>query len=588
MTEHRSQWLVKGNDMKRLTIFAGALALAFACFVSIIALSSPSSGQAGGGIAANSPPAPFAREVWVALRSDGQAGSGTVTDPFDASTPQKLDAMFSKFTDEYGDNLTIHLGPGVFHGRQRYSPCNNWKVRGAGRDITVLRTLGDLNAFETIGFRPDGRHGNPSGVEISDLTFDFNVAGLRKANRVCVYFEGREPRVLYHCVQSAPEWSQTQPYKRSFDSVVTHKGLEYICIPPTPTQGKEPAQGEFWSVLRPCDASKLPAWEKDKPYAVGEACALDGKGYLCVAAAKTNPAADKSNWRAIRTDAPDPRIYTHAAFLTSDSPGGHNRIVRAKAVGPYSSAFFDREDFVFGVGGDDSTIEDCQVYGYSGDSATQIAMFDGQNSVIRNCTVRGNDSDDVHSIGIGGWALQDATFENNFCDNVDAATNIDSLSNRNVTFRGNTFMRCRKVGLLVNVHIPDNAVIDPAHPPTPRIVIINGKPVDVIWKKMDGLFIYDNHVEVLDDCPFGGIQTQQSVLNNVKIYNNVIRTYDGKGHGRRAIGVLGKPGMNVQISDNTCDPDMYCEIGVPAFGWGNVDLQGKPIKGLEKLTRPGQ
>jgi hypothetical protein len=81
---------------------------------------------------------------------------------------------------------------------------------------------------------------------------------------------------------------------------------------------------------------------------------------------------------------------------------------------------------------------------------------------------------------------------------------------------------------------------------------------------------------------------QQDGLSNVKICNNVIRTPDGKGHGRRAIGVLGRPDTHVQISNNTCDPDMCCEIGVPAFGWGNVDLQGQLIKGLEKLTRPGQ
>jgi hypothetical protein len=579
--------------MKSRTIVVGLFSIVVACVVSVVSLNVQSAGQTapGGPAAAAAAPSqiPAAREVWVALRTDGQAGSGTVTDPFDASSSQKLDALFAKFTDEYGDNITIHLGPGAFLGSHRYSPCNNWKLRGAGRDITTLRTRGDPNAFETIGFRPDGRHGNPNGVEISDLTFDFNVAGLRKANRVYVYFEERQPRVLYHYVESAPQWSAKQPYTRSFDAVVTHKGAEYICIPPAPTQGKEPAQGEFWSVLRPCEAAKLPAWEKDKPYAIGDGVALDGKGYLCVAAGtKTRPSADAANWRAIRTDAPDPRIYTHAAFLTSDPPGGHNRILRVKAVGPYSSAFFDREDFVLGVGGDDSTIEDCQVCGYSGDSATQIAMFDGQNNVIRNCTVRGNDSDDVHSIGIGGWALQDATFENNFCDNVDAGTNIDSLSNHNVTFRCNTFMRCHKVGILVNVDAPDNQVTDPANPPKPRWVVINGKPVDVVWKKMDGLFIYDNLVEVLDDCPFGGIQAQQRVLDNVKIHNNVIRTHDGKGHGRRAIGVLGKPGMNVIITDNTCDPDMCCEIGGSAVGWGNVDLQGHVIKGLEKLTRPGQ
>ena len=42
-------------------------------------------------------------------------------------------------------------------------------------------------------------------------------------------------------------------------------------------------------------------------------------------------------------------------------------------------------------------------------------------------------------------------YEDNFCSNVSAANNIDSLRCRNVTYRGNVFMNCRYVGILVNV-----------------------------------------------------------------------------------------------------------------------------------------
>ena len=566
--------------MRQRAIVVGVLVAVIGCVLAIVGVSSRSSGQSAGGRAAGGVPAALAQvhaahEVWVAVRADGAAGSGGVTDPFDASTVEKFDALFPRFRKDYGENLTIHFGPGVFYGDRLIDPLSHWKFRGAGRDVTIIRTKPDANAIGTIGIRNDESTGGVSGVEVSDITFDFNVHNLRKANRVFAYFEGKTPRVYYYNVETLPAWSDKQSYKRDYDNAVAHKGAEYICV--TANQGKEPAQGELWSVLRPCDPAKLPAWEQGKAYSVGDAAALAGKGYICVAAGtKSSPSADAVNWRPVRADAPDPRIYTVAMFVNGRAPRGQHRALRCKAINGHGSSFFGRESFIFGLGGNDCAIEDCQVSDFQGDYGSLIVIYCGQGSVIRNCCVRGNGG--IGTMAYGGWAVHDATYENNYCNHVNAANNIDSLTCHNVTYRGNTFMGCRSVGLLVNVM--------GTYPPGSKLNV-NGAEIDTAANRVDGLFIYDNLVEVEDDCPFGGIQVQQDGLCNVKIHNNVIRTHDGKGHGRRAIGVFGKV-ANVQITDNTCDPDMYCEVTPPATGWGNVDLQGQLIKGLEKLAKPGR
>ena len=149
------------------------------------------------------------------------------------------------------------------------------------------------------------------------MTFDFNVPALRKANRVFVYFEGKTPRVYYQYLTAPPAWSDKQAYKRGIDSVVSYRGGQYVCVVGSDKEatGKEPGQNEFWSILRPCQAAKLPAPEKNKTYGPGDAVGVDGKGYICIAPGATGAVAqDVSHWQPIRADQPDPRIYTHAVF----------------------------------------------------------------------------------------------------------------------------------------------------------------------------------------------------------------------------------------------------------------------------------
>src|SRR5437016_6419388 len=61
------------------------------------------------------------REVWIAVRSDGRAGKGTVTDPYNGSTQGKFDMRVASV----GPNTLIHLGPGTFQTAWNHS----WRVK---------------------------------------------------------------------------------------------------------------------------------------------------------------------------------------------------------------------------------------------------------------------------------------------------------------------------------------------------------------------------------------------------------------------------------------------------------------------------
>ena len=100
-------------------------------------------------------------EVYLGVRTDGQAGTGTAIDPLDAGTHEKFDRLFAGF----GSNTGIHLGPGTYHtkGAASFSVKPYWKIRGAGYGVT--RIIQDLTG--QIGctvFR-----GRADGVEITAM-----------------------------------------------------------------------------------------------------------------------------------------------------------------------------------------------------------------------------------------------------------------------------------------------------------------------------------------------------------------------------------------------------------------------------------
>src|SRR5215472_3329064 len=50
------------------------------------------------------------KDVYIALRTDGLIGDGTLHNPFDGSTPTKLDAVLRRIPSD----TRVHFGPGTF------------------------------------------------------------------------------------------------------------------------------------------------------------------------------------------------------------------------------------------------------------------------------------------------------------------------------------------------------------------------------------------------------------------------------------------------------------------------------------------
>jgi len=92
-------------------------------------------------------------EIWIAVRTDGQPGTGTANDPYDGSTQERFDAVMHGLYAANRTHVSIHLGVGTFPtlGSYVYLAHNpkpgwvadeGWKISGAGMGNTVLELAG--------------------------------------------------------------------------------------------------------------------------------------------------------------------------------------------------------------------------------------------------------------------------------------------------------------------------------------------------------------------------------------------------------------------------------------------------------------
>jgi hypothetical protein len=118
--------------------------------------------------------APSDREVYLAIRTDGKDGSGTAGAPFNAGTQARFDAILAGC----GPNTSIHIGAGTFHtkGAEMFTLKANWKIRGAGYEVT--RIIQDCSGkSHACVFR-----GDEGGNEIEDLSIDCGFQNQRVVN----------------------------------------------------------------------------------------------------------------------------------------------------------------------------------------------------------------------------------------------------------------------------------------------------------------------------------------------------------------------------------------------------------------------
>ncbi len=116
-----------------------------------------------------------AQSVWIAIRTDGLAGSGTQSDPYDGSTREKFDAVMSNLQGL--TNLGVNLGPGTF----RTATMKSWVVRpgwviaGSGMYDTVIQLSGSVAGFHSgVGCLSSDPNISTDTVVIRDLTCDSN------------------------------------------------------------------------------------------------------------------------------------------------------------------------------------------------------------------------------------------------------------------------------------------------------------------------------------------------------------------------------------------------------------------------------
>jgi hypothetical protein len=142
-------------------------------------------------------PAGYTR-IFIAERTDGKVGTGSVSDPYDGSSAEKLDTLLRGRSESGVANLIICIGPGTFQtegtgdyviglghvnkDHAGFTVNRGWKIHGAGEDRTTLR-LADLFKY------PNGKllegiiigtyNFDSSGVEVSHMTLDDNYPALK-------------------------------------------------------------------------------------------------------------------------------------------------------------------------------------------------------------------------------------------------------------------------------------------------------------------------------------------------------------------------------------------------------------------------
>ena len=145
--------------------------------------------------------------VWLALRSDGNKGSGTQSDPYNAGTAARFDGLMNSF----GEFTTVRLGPGLFEtkGFSDDDPSSGWqpkagmKIIGSGIDVTTLRLVGaggNHRHYFAIGHALAS--GSGPGVQVdffeaSDFTVDCNLneGGGASFARGAIRIKGNHARI---------------------------------------------------------------------------------------------------------------------------------------------------------------------------------------------------------------------------------------------------------------------------------------------------------------------------------------------------------------------------------------------------------
>ena len=121
-----------------------------------------------------------AREIWIAVRTDGLPGLGTQANPYDGSTQAKFDALMRSFQGT--PNLVINLAAGTFKTNiltRTWAPKSGWVIQGAGMYKTTIQAVGSVaGTCYNIHVLWSPYNVSTDNVVLRDFTVDCNWAEL--------------------------------------------------------------------------------------------------------------------------------------------------------------------------------------------------------------------------------------------------------------------------------------------------------------------------------------------------------------------------------------------------------------------------
>lgn len=100
--------------------------------------------------------------VWIAPRTDGQDGTGTLGDPYNGSTAARIITVIN---NKIPDNTVVHFAPGNYLVSS-LTPKNGMKFLGAGKNLTNFFWDGSPQMAMILAY------GGRTGIVVSDLTFN--------------------------------------------------------------------------------------------------------------------------------------------------------------------------------------------------------------------------------------------------------------------------------------------------------------------------------------------------------------------------------------------------------------------------------
>jgi hypothetical protein len=119
--------------------------------------------------------------IYLAVRHDGIAGTGTATNPFDASTAAKYDKLLAT----HSQNTIFHYAVGTYQTtgysfRTRKSAGTNCQHFGAGVDKTVIQLVGAVGPTQDGIIFGSDYDATADGFGLQNLTLDCNALGNPK------------------------------------------------------------------------------------------------------------------------------------------------------------------------------------------------------------------------------------------------------------------------------------------------------------------------------------------------------------------------------------------------------------------------